>query len=29
VRSTITGVELVRFVCFDAAVHELYVRELR
>jgi O-acetyl-ADP-ribose deacetylase (regulator of RNase III) len=29
VRSTITGVELVRFVCFDAAVHELYVREIR
>ena len=29
VRSTITGVELVRFVCFDAAVHELYVKELR
>jgi O-acetyl-ADP-ribose deacetylase (regulator of RNase III) len=29
VRSTITGVELVRFVCFDAAVHELYVRALR
>jgi O-acetyl-ADP-ribose deacetylase len=29
VRSTITGVGLVRFVCFDAAVHELYVRELR
>ena len=29
VRSTITGVETVRFVCFDAAVHELYVRELR
>jgi O-acetyl-ADP-ribose deacetylase (regulator of RNase III) len=29
VRSTITGVELVRFVCFDAAVHELYVRGLR
>jgi O-acetyl-ADP-ribose deacetylase (regulator of RNase III) len=29
VRSTISGVELVRFVCFDAAVHELYVRELR
>jgi O-acetyl-ADP-ribose deacetylase (regulator of RNase III) len=28
VRSTITGVELVRFVCFDAAVHELYEREL-
>jgi O-acetyl-ADP-ribose deacetylase (regulator of RNase III) len=29
VRSTITSVGLVRFVCFDAAVHELYVRELR
>jgi O-acetyl-ADP-ribose deacetylase len=29
VRSTITGVGTVRFVCFDAAVHELYVRELR
>jgi O-acetyl-ADP-ribose deacetylase (regulator of RNase III) len=28
VRSTITGVQLVRFVCFDAAVHEVYVREL-
>ena len=28
VRSTITSVEVVRFVCFDAAVHELYVREL-
>ena len=28
VRSIITSVELVRFVCFDAAVHELYVREL-
>lgn len=28
VRSIITGVELVRFVCFDAAVHELYEREL-
>jgi O-acetyl-ADP-ribose deacetylase (regulator of RNase III) len=28
VRSTITGVELVRFVCFDAAVHELYLRTL-
>lgn len=28
VRSTIAGVELVRFVCFDAAVHELYEREL-
>lgn len=24
VRTTITGVQLVRFVCFDAAVHELY-----
>jgi O-acetyl-ADP-ribose deacetylase len=28
VRSTVTRVELVRFVCFDAALHELYVREL-
>ncbi|MEX1008439.1 MAG: O-acetyl-ADP-ribose deacetylase [Acidimicrobiia bacterium] len=28
VRSTITGVELVRFVCFDAAIHERYVDEL-
>jgi O-acetyl-ADP-ribose deacetylase (regulator of RNase III) len=28
VRSTITGVQVVRFVCFDAAVHELYVRTL-
>lgn len=28
VRATITSVELVRFVCFDAAVHEQYVREL-
>jgi len=28
VRSTITSVETVRFVCFDAAVHERYVREL-
>ncbi len=28
VRSTITDVELVRFVCFDAAVHELYLRTL-
>jgi O-acetyl-ADP-ribose deacetylase len=28
VRSTMTNVELVRFVCFDAAVHELYVRTL-
>ena len=27
-RSTITGVELVRFVCFDAAIHERYVHEL-
>jgi O-acetyl-ADP-ribose deacetylase (regulator of RNase III) len=27
-RSTITGVQVVRFVCFDAAVHELYVRTL-
>ncbi|HXY94045.1 MAG TPA: O-acetyl-ADP-ribose deacetylase [Acidimicrobiia bacterium] len=29
VRATITSVELVRFVCFDAALHERYVRELR
>ncbi len=28
VRYTITSVEVVRFVCFDAAVHELYVRAL-
>jgi O-acetyl-ADP-ribose deacetylase (regulator of RNase III) len=28
VRSTISGVDVVRFVCFDAAVHELYVRQL-
>ena len=28
VRSTITDVELVRFVCFDAAVHERYLHEL-
>ena len=28
VRATITNVELVRFVCFDAAVHERYVDEL-
>jgi O-acetyl-ADP-ribose deacetylase len=28
VRSTITSVEVVRFVCFDAAVHELYVGEI-
>jgi O-acetyl-ADP-ribose deacetylase len=28
VRSTITSVELVRFVCFDGAVHERYLREL-
>jgi O-acetyl-ADP-ribose deacetylase len=28
VRSMITGVVVVRFVCFDAAVHELYEREL-
>jgi O-acetyl-ADP-ribose deacetylase (regulator of RNase III) len=28
VRSTITGVQVVRFVCFDAAVHELYLRTL-
>ncbi len=28
VRATITSVELVRFVCFDGAVHERYLREL-
>jgi len=28
VRSTMTNVEHVRFVCFDAAVHELYVAEI-
>jgi O-acetyl-ADP-ribose deacetylase len=28
VRATITNVELVRFVCFDAALHERYVDEL-
>ncbi len=28
VRSTMTNVEHVRFVCFDAAVHELYVGEI-
>ena len=28
VRSTICGVQLVRFVCFDPAVHERYLREL-
>lgn len=28
VRSTITGVHTVRFVCFDPAVHERYEREL-
>jgi len=28
VRSTLTSVALVRFVCFDAAVHELYEREI-
>jgi len=28
VRSTITSVEVVRFVCFDAAVHELYASEI-
>ncbi len=28
VRSTITSVEVVRFVCFDAAVHELYGTEI-
>ncbi len=28
VRSTLTGVEVVRFVCFDPAVHERYERVL-
>ena len=28
VRSTISGVHSIRFVCFDPAVHERYVREL-
>ena len=28
VRTTITSVQLVRFVCFDPAVHERYEREL-
>jgi O-acetyl-ADP-ribose deacetylase (regulator of RNase III) len=28
VRCTLTEVELVRFVCFDAALHECYSREL-
>ncbi len=28
VRSTLTGVEVVRFVCFDPAIHERYEREL-
>ena len=28
VRATITSVEVVRFVCFDPAVHEQYTREL-
>jgi O-acetyl-ADP-ribose deacetylase (regulator of RNase III) len=28
VRATITSVELVRFVCFDGAIHERYAREL-
>jgi len=28
VRSTLSSVELVRFVCFDAAVHERYEREI-
>jgi O-acetyl-ADP-ribose deacetylase (regulator of RNase III) len=28
VRSTLTSVQLVRFVCFDAAVHEHYQRAL-
>jgi O-acetyl-ADP-ribose deacetylase (regulator of RNase III) len=28
VRTTITGVQSVRFVCFDPAVHDRYVREL-
>ena len=28
VRATISGVHSIRFVCFDPAVHERYVREL-
>jgi O-acetyl-ADP-ribose deacetylase (regulator of RNase III) len=28
VRSTLTGVHTVRFVCFDPAVHERYEREI-
>ncbi|HEX9467521.1 MAG TPA: O-acetyl-ADP-ribose deacetylase [Acidimicrobiia bacterium] len=28
VRTTLCGVRLVRFVCFDPAVHECYLREL-
>jgi len=28
VRATMTSVDIVRFVCFDAAVHELYLREI-
>jgi hypothetical protein len=28
VRATITDVRSVRFVCFDPAAHERYVREL-
>jgi O-acetyl-ADP-ribose deacetylase (regulator of RNase III) len=28
VRATLTGVQVVRFVCFDPAAHERYVREL-
>ncbi len=28
VRSTLTGVHVVRFVCFDPAVHERYEREI-
>jgi O-acetyl-ADP-ribose deacetylase len=28
VRATLTGVHSIRFVCFDPAVHERYVREL-
>jgi hypothetical protein len=28
VRSTATGVQVVRFVCFDAAVHDRYTNEL-
>ena len=28
VRATLTGVHTIRFVCFDPAVHERYVREI-